>query len=181
MKEKDRGTLTMEACIVVPVFVILMLFTSGLLILFTGQQVVLHTLVQSTKSMALDPYTTQRISTGDETALAEMFSDLFAARGGDHASADAWFDGEASLEGELADRFEAYLRGDGRDAAKTLETLGVKDGLSGLDFSGSTLKDGVLTVKLTYLQHFPLSTVDIQDFRRELSLTVKLFQYQKTK
>ena len=83
MKEhnNEKGTVTLEACIVVPMFITIMLALCGIFLLFMGQQIITHATIQSAKSMSFDPYATERSASAGEKELAQMFGDLFSAVG----------------------------------------------------------------------------------------------------
>lgn len=183
MRKKNNcsGSITLEAAMVVPFFIILMLLVNGFFVMFMGQQIMTHTLIQSAKSMAFDPYSTQRVAANAEDELADMFVDIFSFASGDHVSTDKWYD-DANLDDlneVVEERYIAYLKNSETDAKELLENIGVKDGLDGLDFSGCTLEDGILTVKLKYTQEFIFNAADLASFDRELSIKVKLFEFHE--
>lgn len=177
-KKINNGSLTLEAAIVVPVFISLMLFINGLFVLFMGQQILSHTLIQSAKSMAFDPYVYQRVSENDEDQLADMFVDIFSFVSGDYVSTENWYEeGFEGLDEVIKARYIAYLRGTRSNASLLIEEIGVKDGLDGLDFSESTIDDGILTIKMKYTQEFIFNVEGLTSFDRELCVKVKLFEY----
>lgn len=177
-KQNNGGSITLEACMVVPLFIMLMLLVNGFFVMFMGQQIVSHTLIQSTKSLTYDPYSTQRIEGNEDDTLADMFADIFSYLNGEYTSSEPWYD-EGDPGEEVEARFLAFLGNDWGKANALLESVGVQGGCSGLDFSGSTVEEGILTVKLKYIQEFPLATADFTAFERELVLKVKLFQYKE--
>ena len=172
----DNGVVTLEACIVVPVFVLLMLLVNGLFVMFMGQQIVTHVAIQSAKSLALDPYSVQRVAADKQDHLADMFVDLFTIGNGEFVSTDQWY--MTDVENTVQERFFAYLDGSG-DADKILEVIGIEGGSTGLDFSESTVQDGVLTLKIKYKQNFVYGTSDLTSIEREITLVVKLFEYKQ--
>lgn len=180
MKNKDRGSITLEASIVVPIFIILMLAVNGLFIMFSGQQMISHALIQSAKSLAFDPYATQRIAGDEDDKLADMFQDIytFAAGAENYVSHDKWFEDSENIDSLVESRFIAYLRSSKSDANELLKTIGVKDGVDGLNFSGCSVDDGILTIKVRYTQEFIFNAADLASFERELSVKVRLFEYK---
>lgn len=172
----ESGVITLEACIVVPVFVFLMLLVNGLFVMFMGQQIMMHIAVQSAKSLALDRYSVQRVAADKQDHLADMFVDLFTIGNGEFVSTDQWY--TANVENTVRERFFAYLDGSG-DADKILEVIGIEGGNNGLDFSESTVQDGVLTLKIKYKQNFVYGTSDLMSVEREITLVVKLFEYKQ--
>lgn len=177
-EENNSGSITLEAAIVVPLFIILMLLVNGLFVMFMGQQIMSHTLIQSAKSLAFDPYSSQRVAANEEDDLADMFIDIFSFGSGDHVSTDKWYEEDPeNIVEVIKERYVAYLKESQSSAANLLDEIGVKNGLNGLDFSGSSLEDGILTVKMKYTQEFIFNAVGLADFEREISVKVKLFEY----
>lgn len=177
-KKKNSGSITLEAAMVVPLFIILMLLVNGLFVMFMGQQIMVHTLIQSAKSMAFDPYSSQRVSTNEEDDLADMFIDIFSFAGGNHVSTDKWYEENLDKIDEVIEkRYIAYLKNSRSDANILLEEIGIKNGVEGLDFSGSSLENGILTIKMKYTQEFIFNAAGLAEFERELCIKVKLFEY----
>lgn len=178
-RKNNRGSITLEAAIVVPLFIILMLLVNGLFVLFMGQQIMSHSLIQSAKSLAFDPYSSQRVSSDESDDLADMFTEIFSFVGGDYTSSEEWYK-ESNIEEIVQERYVAYLRENRSDTDALLEEIGVKNGVDGLDFSDSTLEDGVLTIKLKYTQEYIFNAAGLAEFDREISVKIKLFEYVRT-
>lgn len=176
-KKANSGSITLEASIMVPMFIMLMLLVNGLFIMFMGQQIMTNALVQSAKSLAFDPYSTQRVGDGASSSLMEMFTDIFSAVGGDYTSTEKWYEDNDALEDMIAERFAVYLRKDRTAAENLLEQIGVENGLEGLDFSGSKVEDGVLTICLKYNQEYIFNVFGLATFERNITVQVKLFTY----
>ena len=181
MKKIDtrRGSITLEAAIVVPIFIILMLFVNGIFIMFMGQQIMTHTLIQSAKSLAFDPYASQRVTANEEDKEADLFVDMFSFTGGNHISTNKWYEVDEDLAKTIKNRYIAYLRPDRTNARALLKMIGVKDGIKGLDFSESSIVDGMLTIKLIYKQDFIFNAAGVASFDRNISVKVRLFEYKE--
>ena len=175
---QNRGSLTLEAAIMVPMFIIIMLVVNGLFLLFMGQQIMLHTLVQSAKSLSYDVYATQRAENNKSDSLTEMALDLFSIGSEGYMSTEQWYKEDGDLEGAIEDRFKVYLAEDESAVDKTLELVGVENGFSGLDFSGSSIEDGMLNIKLNYTQEFVFNAAGLGSIDRELTAKVRLFEYR---
>lgn len=166
--------MTLEACILMPLFMMIMLLLNGSFVMFMGQQYVTHTLVQSTKSLVMDPYSIDRVTSNQGDELADMFIDIAAS---DHISADKWYeDGSSNVASTVEDRFVTYLKDSRSEADALLDVFGIEGGVSGLDFSGSSVDNGVLTVSLKFNQRYVYDAFDLQPFQRELKLKVNLFK-----
>ncbi len=176
--KSNLGSITLEAAIMVPMFIILMLLVNGLFIMFMGQQILSHTLIQSTKSMAFDPYSSQRVSANSEDKLADMFIDIFTFSSDGHVSTDKWYkENIDSIDEVVKDRYVAYLKNTRSNANLLLDYIGIKNGLAGLDFSGSTIENGILHVKLKFTQEYIFNAAGLAEFEREMSVKVRLFEY----
>lgn len=178
-KYNNEGSITLEACIVVPIFIMLMLILNGIFVMTMGQQMMSHTLIQSAKSLALDPYSSQRVSADAEDDLADMFVDIFTLGHGDYVSTDKWYtDHPDNIADLVEERFIAYLRAAQSDANNLLEKIGIEGGINGLDFSESVYENGVLTIKVTYTQNYLFNAGNLTSFQRTLCVQVKLFEYK---
>lgn len=180
-QKRNKGSITLEAAMMVPMFIILMLLVNGLFIFFMGQQIMLHAMVQSAKSLAFDPYSSQRIEGNTNDDLADMFVDIAAIGHGNYVSNEKWYEENLDdLDSIVEERFVAYLQSSRTKAVDLLEEIGVKNGLSGLDFSGCSLSDeGVLTMKLTYEQEFIFNAADLASFERTMVVKVKVFEHKE--
>lgn len=178
-KNKHSGAMTLEAAIVMPMFIILMLALNGLFVHYMGQQIVTHALVQSAKSLAMDPYATQRVKSNEQDKIADLLQDVFSIGERDYISTEEWYKNPADVEKECKKRFTAFVREDKNNADELLELVGVKNGIEGLDFSGSSVdNDGYLTIKIKYTQEFVYNAADMASFDKEVSVKVKLFEYK---
>lgn len=178
MKKQNHnsGVITIEAAIMMPMFIMLMLFLYAFFIFFMGQQIMSHTAIQTAKSLSFDPYLVARVENDD---LAVMISDIVGFFSDNYSSTEKWFDDESDKAAEVAKkRFLAFLPNqDNHDAI--LDFIGVKEGTAGLDFSGSKVEDGVLTLNIKYVQEFAFHIAELTSFERVITLKVKLFEWNK--
>lgn len=180
----DAGTLTLEASILMPMFIFIMLFINGVFITFMGQHIMSHACIQAAKSLSLDPYTTQRMIVEPDSKLGLMFAELFTFGHGDYVSTEEWYEGDSSdVIAEIRTRFAAFLRSksgkaDKYSANKLLKAIGVVENVDQIDFSGSTVKDGVLTINMKYTQGYLFNMFDFATFSRKISLKIRLFEYK---
>lgn len=179
MLKKERGSMTLEASIVVPIFVSVMLLANGFFIFFMGQQMMSNALIQSAKSLSYDPYSIQRTNSDDANFIESLIPalyDMFNAGGGNYVSSEKWYE-EENIEETVKERFVLYLSP--ADADDLLKTFGVKDGLAGLDFSESSYSDGILTVKMNYTQEFVFNMLGLASFDDSMQVKVKMFEYKE--
>ena len=181
MKEKkNQGSLTLEACIVVPIFLMVMLLANGLFIMFMGQQVMSHAMLQTAKSMAFDPYGAQKANTDGSPALMPLFMDLFTLGDSAYSSTDDWTDG-GNVPKEAEERFYAFLGGKSKaNSYAILDVVGVKGGAAGVKFTDSSYdKDtGILTVSMSYEQEFIFNAMGLLSFPRTLTVQIPVLQYK---
>lgn len=176
----ENGTVTLEACIVVPMFITIMLALCGIFVLFMGQQIITHATIQSAKSLSFDPYATERNAAAGEKELAQMFGDIFSAGHSDYVSTRRWYSDESSyLKSVASARFKAFISENGSKNKDVLEIIGIKGGANGINFSNCKVEDGVLTMSVKYTQCFIFDIAGLGEFDREISVKVKLFTYSE--
>lgn len=175
-QNRNAGVITLEAAIMMPLFILLMLFLYAFFIFFMGQQIMSHTAIQTAKSLSFDPYIVNRVNDDD---LATMIVDITEIFSGKYSSTDKWYTAERSdrLQGVAKDRFLAFLPNQS-DPDALLEWVGVENGTAGLDFSGSAVEDGVLTLKIQYVQNYAFKLADLTSFDRVITLKAKLFDWK---
>ena len=170
------GSLTLEACIVVPIFIFFMLMVNGLFLFFMGQQMLSHALIQTAKVIALDSYENQRVKASNNATL-EMLLDInnFIHKDDSYSSED-WLKNNSVLQERLKKGLKVYLGGANN---KLLRMMGVEGGIDGIDFSESKYKKGILTLHLKYTQKFPLSVGNLTLIDRTMKISLKPFEYKK--
>ena len=188
LKKTENGVVSLEACIMLPIFILLILFFYGLMVAFSGEQVVCHALVQSAESLSLDPYATDRVNT-DLSKMekgADLIQTLYAGmfRSNEYfSSSEKWYDDEDKMINTVKNRFLGYIAGSSGDnpnikeiANSKLKTLGVQNGVDGIDFSETKIEDNVLTITLKYKQEYIFNFQGLAAFDRTLSVSVTLWK-----
>ena len=137
---------------------VLMLY--GILVLFLAQNLVGHALIESTQSLALDTYATNKITdtTGSGDTARKILESLIDIAPDDPSfvSRDRWFDRKSGATAEewqtaARERFIGYFAGgDEKKADEMLKVLRVKDGLAGLDFSESNVIGSDVYIRVNY-------------------------------
>ena len=89
-KNRNAGVITLEAAVMMPLFILLMLFLYAFFIFFMGQQIMSHTAIQTAKSLSFDPYAVNRVK---EDKLAAMITDITTlfSGSGKYSSTTAWY------------------------------------------------------------------------------------------
>jgi len=175
MYKNDKGLITLEACITVITFMILMFVLFGIFIMFAAQSTMAHTLLQTTQSLALDAYTTSRFqnrSLESDSATNRFLSSLFLEPSVDnpHFTSDTtWYYGDGHAIAQVARlRFIGYLAGGNEVTADTiLRSFRIKGGLDGLDFTNSTVVNNDLHIRVDYtikffIQMWGLTEIDVR-------------------
>lgn len=172
--KEQKGYLSLEACIVVPIFIFFVLTMYGLLTVFMAQNLIGHVLVESAQSLALDAYATDKLSqpNGMVDLGVNLVMDLTGLSADDPAfsNSERWYDRKhgATKEDwvEAAEaRFVGYLAGgDQNKADGILKALRVTDGINGLDFSQSDLRGSDLYIKVSYNVEFFFNPFGLAEF-----------------
>jgi hypothetical protein len=184
LKDNERGVISLEACVLVPFFIFLMLFFYGIIIMFMGQHMVSHSLIQSAESLSLDSYAAERLSLNDiqdgGDLLTALYAGLFTSGDEYFSSNDKWYSsGSASTEETIKKRFIGYLSGgDVGKANDILDNIGIKGGVDSIDFSGCSVVDGVLTITITYKQEFLFNFQGLASFDRTMTVTSNMWGLQ---
>lgn len=176
-KQSKKGAITLEACVSVLSFLILMLLLSSLFVMFMAQNITSHVVLQTSQSLSLDVYSTEKlmVSSGSIGSIGEYLGQFISNMCGsadnnpNFVTNDKWFDDDSeNIEPTVKKRFIGYLTGgDEGKADEFLENLNVVDGLDGLDFSESYVSNDTLYIVLKYeLQYdfniWSVGTVEVE-------------------
>ncbi len=182
--KNQRGSMTLETSIVLPLFLFLFLFIFGLFSIINAQNLISHSFVQSTKSLSLDSYLTENVESAGETSeafwgsLSDLVTDIIRLDNDTSftSSMDWYIDDNSMAEVIAKARFVGYLTGGDTDAAdEKLTALGVIDGLDGLDFE-VTVEGEVLTVTIKYQLQYWFDFADLGEIDMEQTLTTRLWK-----
>lgn len=180
--KKDAGVVSLEACIVLPIFFFLILFFYGFMFLFAGEQIVNHALIQSAVSLSLDSYSVDKLS--DSTNVDKMLQSAldYVMQGSDtpHSSRQKWYESESDTQQEVRKRFVSYVaNGDEEYASKKLEQFGIVGGLDGIGFSECKVEgtdgDKILTITIEYEQKYIMDAFGLLSYDREKTITQKMW------
>ena len=153
-KENQKGIITLEACISVLSFFMLMILLAGLFRMFMAQNLLAHAALETAESLALDAYSGNKIGSGNWGSVGDLINNLFdLANNDDFSTYEDWYtdSSDVSVGGAVQTRLIAYLSGgDKTEADKLLKRLNIKDGIEGIDLSESHVENGILYVVLKY-------------------------------
>ncbi len=158
MKNREKGILTVEASFVLTIFIFFVLFLFSFARIYAAQSLMSHAVIQSADATATESYLRETVLTGNETEILELAHRL---TGSTVISADSFESlRSADLPRVAKEKFSRALSANDADTDKMLKSYGVKDGLSGVDFSASRIDLGpddiVLNVKYTLEMQFPV-------------------------
>jgi len=183
-KEKQKGSVTLETSIMLPIFFFLFMFIYGLFIVFTAHNQMTHALVQSSKSLSLDPYLTESIEAlGDgESGFWGGFTDLVmdmsqVGSNSSFSSRKRWHAQESGSADNIAkQRFVGYFAGGSvSKAEEKLDALNIVGGLNGVTFK--TKVDGErLTVTICYEIQYMFDAFGAGKIPMEQSITTRLWK-----
>lgn len=173
--EGEKGLLSLEASIVLTVFIFLMLFMYSFFVVFEARNALGHAVLATANSLSLDVYDTALFKEGDASTqiVREIFRGIYGSAGREDSafvSQDDWYavgaDGSlnGNFENTVRTRFLAYLGGgDKHRASEVLERYHIQNGLDGLDFSNSYVdgKDLYLSVQYTIEYEFQVFALDV--------------------
>ena len=158
MNKKERGILTIEASIVLVFSTLFILFLLGFARIYSAQSVVSHAVIQSADSLALESYLRETALTGSEADIVALANRL---TGSTDISADSFTSLRSAYVPKIAEEKFIYALSDSKENAdEKLKRLGVKDGLSGIDFSACKVDlgkdDVIVSISYTLKLQFPV-------------------------
>ena len=150
---RERASVTLEAAIILPIFCFLFMALNGVFFVFSAQNQVMHTLVQTANSLSLDPYWNEKTSVENlNVSIILQNIERSITQDKNFSSTESWHKNETVSSGVLEDRFYSYFTGDGNklSAYTKLKKLGV---VGNMELSG-TVNNGDLTLVAKYKMKF---------------------------
>lgn len=188
-RKSEKGLLSLEASIVVTMFIFFVLFLYSFFIIFEARNEMAHVLLTTTNSLSLDAYETGKLK--DTENLSALFYLIYEHNKKDdkgfttttkwhEASSGTDADGNpviaTALEKAIKDRFIAYLAdGDTTEANRILDMYNIVGGVDGLDFSASKVESGNLHVNLEYTLEYQFNMFGLGKMKFKQSACSKLW------
>lgn len=187
--EEERGSITLETALVVPIFCALFMMLNSLFFVVSTQQQVTHALIQTGNSMAMDSYLTENVESAAENGtafwkeLSDMVIDIrriFNPATGYFADPSDWY--SAGNGAAVAKRrFQAYMTaahgpGSQTEANSILKGLGLLNGMSDMHLS-TNISGGEMTLTAEYKLHYRLNPLFKNTLPMKQELKVKLWGY----
>ena len=187
-KKSEQGVITLEACVSVLSFLVLMFLLSSLFIMFMAQNVTAHTILQSAQSLSLDVYTIEQmgLDNGELGSVGEVLGGWITKMFGKSSnnpyfvSDTRWYEKDSTeIAKTVRNRFIGYIAGSGEDAEQVadelLEQMNIVDGLDGLDFSKSYVANDVLYIVLCYELEYDFNMWNVKNVQKEQKACAKLW------
>lgn len=195
-REKNAGSITLEACIALTLFIFFVISIYSFFMVFEVQGKVSTALLQSSQSLSLDSFGLDKTNVDfseedsdlsffkliiDKIGMQKMIKDdKYVTRNKQWYKKDLKASECPDLLNAIKNRFIAHLTDEGTvDAARSLlKTFKVEDDIDGLDFSESELKGNKLTVRVKYKVKyiFDCPTVNLEPMEFSQSTTVNLWR-----
>lgn len=181
-KRSNRGSITLETAIVLPIFVFLMLFIWGLLSLVRAENKMTHVFIQSAKSLALDAYALEAVDTSAvgpfevPSEISDVLKTIWVHSADQKFTSDKkWYEDKVDTK-VIKTRFTSYMaNGNKADAEDILKSIGIENGLSGITFEATADGDDV-TITMKYNLKFWLDGFGTKSIPIKKSVTVRLWK-----
>lgn len=182
----ERGVITLEACVTVLSFLILMLLLSSLFVMFMAQNVTSHAILQTSQSLSMDAYSIEKLTVDSSAVgsvgdyLGQFVTSLFGSseKNPSFTSDDKWYDGGQEKVAEaIKTRFVGYISGgDEEKANQLLERMNIVDGLDGIDFSKSYVENDTLYITIKYYLEYDFNIWNVGSVEVEQTTCSKLWK-----
>lgn len=189
-RDREKGLLSLEACITLPIFMFLMFFLYSFFVVFEARNEMAHVLLSTADSLSFDAC--ENSGVGQSGTVGQIFYGLYGMAtnsNSDFTDYRDWYNsttvedeqGNQTIDGTFEDivrsRFIAYLTGG--DSSRAGEILGryhVKGGVDGLDFSGSHVEGGKLYLCVRYTLEYEFRVFDGGEAQFEQSACSRLWK-----
>lgn len=179
MKKDEKGMLVVEASIALTAFMFFILFFLSFARVYRAQEVVSHATFQTVQTLAVESYTRETVGEAGTLGAISKLSDFITNITG--KSRPAYLDkyssygNVANLKGILLEEFAMSIEEDSSKADAKLKKLGVKDGLSGIDFSGTSISGSQITITVNYKVKLQFNFFGVDELKLRKTATCKAF------
>ena len=158
MKKKEQGILTVEASIVLTLFLLFVLFLFSFARMYRAQNMISHATMQSADALALESYIREVAHDEDANEIVKLGNQL---SGLTSLSEESFTSLRSADIPKLAkEKFAVAISSSDAKTDAILKKLGVKGGLSGVDFSVSKMdlntNDVIVYANYTLELQFPV-------------------------
>ncbi len=158
MKKREQGILSVEASIVLTFMTLFVLFLFGFARVYRAQNLVSHATLQTADAVALESYLRETALQSDVNDVVHLASSITDS---DAISAESLESlRSADLPKIAKEKFVAAISNTEAKADEKLKSMGVKNGLSGIDFTECKMDlsndDVIIAIKYTVEMQFPV-------------------------
>lgn len=156
----EDGAIALEACISLTLFMIVMMSLYSMIAMFTAQSTISHALQQTGQSIALENYKNNELAVKTLQAiplyLLQKVTDRISASSAEEFDvAGGNFTDTVKAESTTVaviakKRFASYLGGNEKNADALLKSMGVKGGMSSMNFTRCTVSGDDVVLNVTY-------------------------------
>lgn len=162
MKKREQGVLTVEASIVLTLMLLFILFLFSFGRVYRAQNLVSHASLQSADAIAMESFLRETALQSDISEIVHLTSHITNSSA---ISADSLESlRSADLPKIVREKFIAAIAGSEAKADEKLRKMGIKDGLSGVDFSQCKMDlandDVIVAITYTIEMQFPVFGFD---------------------
>lgn len=154
MKRDEKGSLVVEASLALTAFMFFILFFLSFGRIYRAQEVVSHATFQTAQTMAVESFARETVGEAGTLGAISKLADFITAIRGENRlgilNAYSSYGKVSNLNSILLDEFAYSIGEDRDDADKKLKQLGVKDGINGINFSGTSITDSQIKITVTY-------------------------------
>ncbi len=189
-KKGERGTITIETCVMLPIFFFVFLAIFGVFFLLLARHQMRHAFLQTAKSLSMDSYVLESVGTldpsdGNVIQFHDSFSSMAIAflrlltADENWTAREKWYMSDNSATGQeiIRTRFLSFLAGGDEAAAEqALEALKVKDGLDGIEFE-YTVSGGELELKMSYTLEYWFKLFGLEEVPMSHTVKMKMWGY----
>ena len=165
---KEKGSITLETALVLPIFFFLFMFIFGLFAVINTQNRMTHALVQASKSLSLDSYRAEKVESSYEkgtkfwSGFGDMVQDIYTLNDNKYYSPGSgyldWYkddeSGSAIDNSVVKNRFIGYLAGDKDTAIKCAENMKIVNGMDGIQFTTKVDGDNLIITMKYEIQYW---------------------------
>lgn len=152
--DSKKGSLTIEASISLTAFIFIVVMVISFIIVYKAQGIVSHATLQASQSLAIESYYRETMS---DTDIVKMISFVEAIGLINEQSHGYDSLGESNLYAAVKEAFVYAIAENEKAADKALKNAGIENGLSGIDFTYSSVSNSNIIVNARYKVNLPFS------------------------
>lgn len=160
--KKENGILTLEATISLTAFMMFILFFLNFAKVYQAQNIVAYGAYETARKISLETYTAEAIASSDIGALISEVLELKLGTT-ELDGGDIFLLTNGSIQERAKSSFVTAVSAESESLAnKYLQDAGIRNGISGLDFTGTALHSNDILIVISYKVDlvFPFMGID---------------------